>query len=246
MSNNLQITLCQPSHPGNIGAAARAMKTMGLQTLALIQPKHFPDEEADARATHARDILAHASVYQDVQSATSTCALVLGTTARKRTLNWPVYTPKTVMPQILNQLQSQQKVAILFGNERTGLENHQLAQCHALIHIPTHPDCSALNLAAAVQILAYEFAQSQDTLQPHSSQDEPNATAAERDHFFAHFEQLLHAIDFFQAHNVSHIMQKLQCFLNRSQPKRSEIALFRGILSQCLKRLPSSHQDNAL
>ncbi len=241
MSDAFSIILCQPSHPGNIGAAARAMKAMGLHQLALVQPKQFPDEAANARATHALDVLECAKVFDDVMPAIQDVGLVLGTTARSRTLNWPVYTPKTVMPLILAAIQSGQKVACMFGNERTGLENHQLSHCHALIHIPTDPACSALNLAAAVQIIAYEYAASCDNLEGHTQSDEPNATSQERQHCYAHLEQLLHAINFFQAHNVAHIMGKLKCLLNRSQPKRSEIALLRGIIAQCLKHL-SQHR----
>lgn len=243
MLDQPHIILCQPSHPGNIGATARAMKTMGLTHLSLVQPKKFPDPEATVRATHAMDILENCKIYDNLEDAIKDYGFVLGTTARKRTLQWPIYHPKTAVLEMNNQIKQQNQVAILFGNERTGLENSQLQKCHGLIHIPTNSECSALNLAATVQIIAYEFAQNkpEDTIQ--SCKYETNATQQQLTFFYQHFESILGSIDFFTAHNPEHIMGKLQCLINRSIPKKSEIALLRGILSQLAYRLNNRYEE---
>ena len=154
--SNIRIVLIQTSHPGNIGAAARAMKTMGLSNLCLVKPSHFPDAQAEAMASGADDVLRQASVVESLAEAVADCQVIIGTSARsQRTLRWVISEPREC-GVIASQHSTQGKVAIVFGRERTGLTNEELELCHQLVHIPSNSDYSSLNVAAAVQILCYE------------------------------------------------------------------------------------------
>ena len=154
--SNIRIVLIQTSHPGNIGAAARAMKTMGLSDLCLVSPSRFPDAQAEAMASGADDVLQQAVVVSSLADAVADCQVIIGTSARsQRTLRWVISEPREC-GAIANRQAEKGKVAIVFGRERTGLTNKELALCHQLVHIPSNPDYSSLNVAAAVQILSYE------------------------------------------------------------------------------------------
>jgi len=154
--SNIRIVLIQTSHPGNIGAAARAMKTMGLSDLCLVNPSRFPDPQAEAMASGADDVLRKASVVESLAEAIADCQVIIGTSARsQRTLRWVIFEPSDC-GKIACEHGAKGKVAIVFGRERTGLTNDELELCHQLVHIPSNPDYSSLNVAAAVQILSYE------------------------------------------------------------------------------------------
>lgn len=154
--SNIRIVLIQTSHPGNIGAAARAMKTMGLTDLCLVKPSRFPDAQAEAMASGADDVLQQADVVDSLAEAVADCQLIIGTSARsQRTLRWVISEPREC-GVLATQHSSKGKVALVFGRERTGLTNEELALCHQLVHIPSNPDYSSLNVAAAVQIISYE------------------------------------------------------------------------------------------
>ena len=153
---NLRIVLVGTQHPGNIGSAARAMKTMGLSALHLVAPERFPDPEAVALAAGADDLLAAAPVHADLDAALAGCTFVLGTSARRRHVPLPELSPRDAARQLV-EAAARGPVALLFGRERTGLENGELQRCHASVGIPTNPEFSSLNLAAAVQVLCYEL-----------------------------------------------------------------------------------------
>jgi len=153
---NIRIVLVNTSHPGNIGAAARAMKNMGLSRLYLVQPKDFPSLEAISRSAGALDVLDEAVVVDDLSQAISDCVWVAGTSARLRTIEWPILEPRECVQVSLENI-DQGDIAIVFGRENSGLTNDELAKCNVLLHIPTNPDYSSLNIAAAVQVVCYEF-----------------------------------------------------------------------------------------
>ncbi len=154
--SNIRIVLIQTSHPGNIGAAARAMKTMGLSDLCLVNPSRYPDPQAEAMASGADDVLQQAAVVGSLEEAVADCQIIIGTSARsQRTLRWVISEPRECGVLAVQQSEKGQ-VALVFGRERTGLTNEELALCHQLVHIPSNPDYSSLNVAAAVQILSYE------------------------------------------------------------------------------------------
>ncbi|MCL5801027.1 MAG: RNA methyltransferase, partial [Gammaproteobacteria bacterium] len=154
--SNIRIVLVNTSHPGNIGACARAMKTMNLSSLNLVQPKVFPSAEATARASGAADVLAGAQVFETLDAALAGCVLVIGASSRQRTIVWPELTPRECARQVIVQC-DRAPVALVFGREHSGLTNSELERCNALVRIPSNPDFSSLNIAAAVQILAYEI-----------------------------------------------------------------------------------------
>ena len=155
MIANVRVVLVEPTHPGNIGSVARAMKTMGFSELVLVAPKIFPSQEADALASNALDILQSAHVVETFNAALEGCIFVIGTSARSRTIPWPLSTPQVLAPEIIRKAQ-QGTVALVFGRESKGLSNEELAKCHHHLCIPTHAEYTSLNLAQAVQIVLYE------------------------------------------------------------------------------------------
>lgn len=225
------IVLVRPSHPGNIGAAARAMKTMGLTQLALVAPSKLPDAEAYARATHAKDILDNCQIFPDLTSALAECTLVIGTSARPRSLEHVVLNPKQLAATC-----AQEQVAILFGNERTGLDNTELSFCHKLVHIPSNPNCSSLNLAAAVQIICYELTQLKPSKTPTKASNKA-ATTAELQNFYEHLGRIIEQTNFIKATTQANIMQQLTCLFQRAAPSANEIAIFRGLLTSIERKL---------
>ncbi len=236
MLNNIQIILVGITHPGNIGAAARAMKTMELSQMRLVQPKIFPSVEATARACGADDILANAQIFDTLEDSIKDCHLVIGTSTRARHLIWPTLTPKACAEK---SLQSAGKVAILFGREQSGLTNEELEFCHFLVQIATNPIFSSLNVASAVQIIAYEL---HESLKNQSEDGEtlieledPLASAEMMGHFYKHLEQTLIDIEFLDPEKPKHLMRRLHRLFNRIQPIESEVNILRGILTAAQK-----------
>lgn len=237
---NLRIVLVGTQHPGNIGSAARAMKTMGLTALHLVAPERFPDPEAIALAAGADDLLADAPMHADLDAALAGCTFVLGTSARRRHVPLPELTPREAARQLV-EAAGRGPVALLFGRERTGLENEELQRCHASVGIPTNPDFSSLNLAAAVQVLAYELRLA--TLEasggglpsgrPMPAPDqEPPATADELERFFGHLGQALDDIDFHKGRAPEMVMARLRRLYLRAGMDSREVKILRGILSE--------------
>jgi TrmH family RNA methyltransferase len=231
--NHIRIVLAGTTHPGNIGAAARAMKTMGLSRLVLVAPKIYPSAEATARAAGADDILANTKVFETLQEAVADCVMVYGTSARLRTLQTPVCQPETAARQMLDTFAGSE-VAIVFGRERTGLTNEELDLCHRMIVIPSNPDFSSLNLAAAVQILCYELCKQSrdDRLTDKVSTDGRIIVSMEQlDHFYQHLEQVLVGIDFLDPEKPRRLMRRLRQLFNRAELDQNEYNILRGILT---------------
>ncbi len=234
---NIRIVLIQTSHPGNIGSAARAMKTMGLSELYLVKPKHFPDEQAVAMSSNATDILDNATVVNSLQDALAGCHLVVGTSARhERTLAWDILEPRECSQQLVKQAQTG-TVAVIFGRESSGLTNDELALCHYLVHIPTNPDYSSLNLASAVQILSYEC---RVATQPNSEmiKDEPEevVTADAMEGYYKHLETAMIESKFLDPENPKHLMTRLRRLYGRVKITPSELNILRGMLSAFQKK----------
>lgn len=224
--------LVHTTHPGNIGAAARAMKTMGLTHLRLVAPKLFPHEEATARAAGATDVLDNAQVYPVFAEAVADCSLVLGVSARRRTIALPQWDARAAAGHIADVAQKSQ-VALVFGSERVGLSNADIDHCHGLVQIPANPEYASLNLAAAVQVVTYELrtaalemAGKKTTLPEHVPAD---TQAVE--HFYAHLRQTLVDIEFLDPENPRQLMRRLRRLFNRALPDTMELNILRGILA---------------
>lgn len=232
LASRVRVVLVEPSHPGNIGAAARAMKVMGLRRLSLVAPRQFPHAEATVRAAGADDLLAAASLCPTLDAAIADCHRVYGTTARSRSLRWPALAPRAAAAQML-ALPAHAEVAVVFGRERTGLDNDEVARCHRLIHIPTAPDFGSLNLAAAVQVLAYELhlAALTGVPVPAETPEAPPATAAQMQALYEHLERALVALAFLDPDNPRQLMPRLRRFFNRAAPDALELNILRGILT---------------
>ena len=231
---SIRIVLVGTSHPVNIGSAARAMKTMGLESLWLVAPERFPAPEATMLAAGADDVLQQARIVPDVQSAIADCGLVVGTTSRGRHLPWRVVEPREAALEIAAVAPSS-AVAILFGNERTGLENEHVQQCHTLLTIPTGTAYTSLNLAMAVQVVAYEVCLAvrdrADTGPVRGEEPVPLASAADMEKFYQQLEQVLNEIDFRDRTNSGHLMARLRRLFQRTILDQNEMNILRGILT---------------
>jgi tRNA (cytidine32/uridine32-2'-O)-methyltransferase len=237
--SHIRIILIGTKHPGNIGAAARAMKTMGLRQLYLVDPAEFPSPKAVAMSSNADDVLAGAIVVDSLEQALVGCSLVVGTSARQRKLPWPLLAPRECAELMLKH-SSSQTVALIFGREDTGLLNEELARCHYHVNIPANPDYSSLNLAAAVQVLSYELrvASLQEATRLEPIADEFALASAEYiEQFYQHLEQVLHDIHFLDAHNAERVMRRLRRLFNRTVLERKELNILRGILAAITKQL---------
>jgi len=231
--SNIRIALLNTSHPGNIGAAARAMKTMGLTDLWLLDPLHFPDAEATARASGADDLLASAQVRQSLDDLLEDCRLVIGASARTRSIPCPELSPRECA-SLVREESEQRRVAVLFGREQSGLSNAEIDRCHYLVRIPASPVYASLNLAAAVQVIAYELFVAHVTKEPEEGgcllQHVP-VSAGEMERFFEHLEATLVQLEFLDPVNPRHLMRRLRRLYNRARPDQNEINILRGILT---------------
>jgi TrmH family RNA methyltransferase len=235
--NNVRIVLVETSHPGNIGAAARAMKNMGLDRLYLVRPKVFPHADATARASGADDVLANAVQYDVLADALKGCILVFASSARQRSLSWPQLSPRECASEIVAQ-DPDAEVALVFGREQSGLSNAELDLCHFLVSIPSNPDYSSLNLAASVQILCYELFLAVTTHSlPVSSDDERIAEVQLVEQFYAHLQQTLTALEFLNPSNPKHLMRRLRRLYNRVRLTVKEVNILRGILTAIQRKI---------
>lgn len=234
MLDRIRIVLVNTSHPGNIGAAARAMKTMGLSTLYLVNPRDFPCHKADEMASGACDILVNARVVTGLDEAISGCHLVIGSSARSRTVPWPLLTPRE-MAEKVSQEPSGSPIAILFGCEQSGLSNEELKRCHWHTQIPANPDYSSLNLAAAVQVMAYELRMmSLTNVTTAIPWTHPKASADEMEKFFVHLQEALVAVDFLKLTAPKKLMMRLRRLFFRARPDVREMNILRGMLTAIL------------
>ena len=230
--SGIRIVLINTTHPGNIGATARAMKVMGLQHLHMVTPKTYPCAEATAMASGADDLLQRAVIHDSLESALDGCSLVLGTSARMRSLPMPQMDLRKAAESALAE-QSGQEIAILFGRERYGLTNDEIQRCHQLVHIDTNPDYGSLNLAQAVQVMCYELrmaavGESGTRLDP---SDWVPVDAGQMELFFVHLEQTLLDIKFLNPDQPKRLMARLRRLFNRARPDQNEINILRGILA---------------
>ncbi len=241
---NLRIVLVETTHPGNIGAAARAMKNMGVQRLVLIQPLLFPHAEATARAAGADDILAQAQVVDSLDAALTGCRWVLGMSARRRGISGPELDPRQCALRVA-EFSLQTEVALVFGRESSGLTNDEMDRCHFLVRIPTDPAFGSLNLAAAVLVIAYELRMAclAGMTAPVGEPRRLPATAEKMSHFYEHLEQVLLTTGFLNPANPRQLMRRLRRLFNRAQPEQNEVNILRGILAsvQQFKHASSPH-----
>lgn len=244
---NIRFVLVGTTHPGNIGAAARAMKTMGLSNLHLVEPLHYPSAEATARASGADDVLASAVVHQSLAAAIADCQHVYGMSARLRHLPVPIVDPRQAVEQI-QQLPDESQIAIVFGREHSGLSNDELDRCQHLINIPANSEYSSLNLAAAVQVLAYELKMSFDpTIEVgRIGEDREAIDAGDLEHLYEHFEQALTTIDFLDPENPRNLMRRLRRLFNRSDLDRNELQILHGILRAAETKRESDERKSDL
>jgi tRNA (cytidine32/uridine32-2'-O)-methyltransferase len=228
---SIRVILVDTNHPGNIGAVARAMKNMGLRDLHLVRPRAFPDAEATARASGADDVLDAARVHQEFADAIADCGLVIGTSARSRHLPWDLVEPRECAARAVD-FSGTGNVALVFGSERFGLSNAELNRCNLLVTIPTHPDYSSLNIAMAVQVLAYEiWLLTRPGMPAAQPKDVPLATAGEMARLYEHFEQVLNEIDFRDRTGGENLMIRIRRLFNRAQVDQNEVNILRGILT---------------
>ena len=236
--DRIRIVLCQTSHPGNIGSTARAMKTMGLSDLYLINPKKFPDIDANAMSAGATDILEAAHICDSLEKALVGCNLVIGLTARKRELSHQADSPRAAAAKAI---ETEQDVALVFGNETSGLSNAELILCQHLAHIPANPDYSSLNLASAVQIMAYEIRMALLGAPQHIENPNPYkrihpATHDEVEGFYGHLEQTLVEIGYLDTKHPKRLMSRLRRLFTRAALQKEEVNILRGILKAVLEK----------
>jgi tRNA (cytidine32/uridine32-2'-O)-methyltransferase len=230
MNQNIRIVMVNTSHPGNIGAAARAMKNMCLTDLVLVGPREFPCAEATSRASGADDILAGARVVDTLAEAVADCRVVVGASARLRSVSWPLLAPREAAALAFAEA-ARGMAAVVFGRESSGLSNEELDLCTHLVHIPTNPEYSSLNVAMAVQVIAYELMLAAGAPAAMRGAQGGMASNAEMEGFFAHLEQALDDIGFTDERRAQKLMRRLRRLFHRAGPDAEEVNILRGILS---------------
>lgn len=233
--SNIKIVLVNTAHPGNIGGAARAMKNMGLSELCLVEPREYPAPRAVWRAAGAREVLTHATVVDSVDEAIADCSLVIGTSARERRIPWPLINPRECGVRVWAEAQKH-KVALLFGREDRGLTNDELQKCHYHVHIPSNPEYSSLNLATAVQVLAYEIrmaslANENGDLPDLAEWDQPLVNAEDLENFHKHLAETMAELDFYDPENPKQLLTRMRRLFNRLRMDQMEVSILRGLLS---------------
>lgn len=243
MLDHIHIVMVNTTHSGNIGAAARAMKNMGLSKLVLVDPIAGIDEDALTRSSGALEILDQARIVPTLEEAIADCGLVVGTSARSRHIPWPLMTPRQCAAKAKEMIPAGNQVALVFGRESRGLTNEELHLCHAHVHIPTNPDFSSLNVASAIQVLCYELRVALIEEQQEESEgiwgvpwDYPLATAAEFEGFLQHLEQTLIDIEFLDPNKPRQLLARLRRLYQRTALDKIEVNILRGILSAMQKK----------
>ncbi|HWU75786.1 MAG TPA: RNA methyltransferase [Rhodanobacter sp.] len=235
LAARIRYVLVRTSHPGNIGSAARAIRTMGFERLELVAPARFPDREASALAAGADEVLERAGVHAGMVDGLAGCNFVLGLSARRRGVTLPELSPREAAAQAWAAAARGEQVALVFGNERSGLENEELARCHAMVRIPSVDDFSSLNLSQAVQVMAYELRMAMleeaPAAAPPPEHDEPPADASQMEKFYEHLAQTLDDIDFHKGRTPTTIMLRLRKLFQRAQMDERELRVLHGILA---------------
>jgi len=243
MLDNVRIILIGTSHPGNIGSAARAMKTMGLSNLVLVDPECEIDGKSVALSAGASDVLKNHQRFSTLDEAISDCGLVIGASARPRTLDWPMLDPREMGEKAVIEGQKY-PIALVFGRENSGLSNDELQKCHFHVFIPANPEYSSLNLAMAVQTLSYEIRMSYLTSQAFPEQVEEYPLSHEIEEMFTHLEETLTDTRFIVPAHPGLVMTKLRRFFNRARPEATELRMWRGIFSSIRKSLVSARDES--
>jgi tRNA (cytidine32/uridine32-2'-O)-methyltransferase len=236
--DKIKIIMVGTTHPGNIGAAARAMNNMCFTQLVLVEPKCPIGEIAYARASGANSILDNRIIVPDLKTAIADCELVIGSTARLRSLQWPQLQPRELVPRI-TALGEQASTALVFGREHSGLTNEEIQCCNYVVSIPTNPKFSSLNVASAVQVLCYEIFSSLAEIAPLQVTDEHEqvATSADVEGYFEHLQQVLESTDFIDPEKPGLIMQRLRRLYLRCDMNKNEVNILRGMLTAINKKL---------
>lgn len=241
MLENIRIVLVETSHTGNMGSVARAMKTMGLTNLWLVNPLVKPDSQAIALAAGASDVIGNAQIVDSLDEAISGCSLVVGTSARSRTLPWPMLDPRECGLKSVAE-GAHAPVAIVFGRERVGLTNDELQKCHYHVAIAANPEYSSLNLAMAVQVITYEvrmaWLAAQEQGETHQEEEHHYPLVDDLERFYGHLEQTLLGTGFIRPGNPGQVMSKLRRLFTRARPESAELNILRGILASI------DHQDS--
>lgn len=241
--DRVRVVLCDTTHPGNIGAAARALKTMGLSRLYLVAPRHFPHEEADARASNARDVLEHARVCTNLEEALQGTVFAAALTARIRELGQPALTPRDAAPLLLAETAAGD-VALVFGREASGLTREQVNLCQRIVHIPANPAYASLNLAAAVQILTYELRLAAGAGLPALEVHEP-ATFEEMEAFHLHLDQVMRETGFLDPRKPRRLSQRMRRLFTRARLEKEEVSLLRGLLKAVQRQRKGAQESVA-
>lgn len=236
MTLDIRIVLIQTWHPGNIGAAARAMKNMGLHQLVLVNPVDFPSEEAYNRAGKATDVLDQARVVSSLEEAVADCGWIVATSARERSIKLPAFSAEACGREAVKQQQGA-PVAIVFGRERMGLHNDDIQQCHAQVNIDASAEYPVLNLSQAVQLICYEVFKA-DQSKTVTELEEPYPIQADLQHFYQHLDETLTDIGFLNPDNPGHTLDHLRALFRRARPTAKELRLLRGVLSRVQKVNP--------
>jgi TrmH family RNA methyltransferase len=236
ISANIRVVLVEPSHPGNIGAAARALKNMGLDSRVLVRPRQFPHAEATARASGAESVLAQARVVDTLAQAIADCGFIAATTSRVRDQNFRVLDVRAAAARIVQEA-ANGPVAVLFGAERTGLRNEDLEASHALIRIPVSDEYPSLNLAMAVQLVAYELLRATREPAAPPTRSAPLASPEEMERLYVHLEEVFEEIDFRdRTQSGTNLMSRIRRFLQRAELDQNETNILRGVLTAVQNR----------
>lgn len=237
MLDQIRIVLVGTTHTGNMGSVARAMKTMGLSQLWLVSPKELPDGQAYALAAGASEVLASAKVVENLEDAISDCGLIVGASARSRTLSWPMLEPRECGEKAVFEAQ-QKPVALVFGRESSGLSNEELQLCNFHVCIPANPEYSSLNLAMAVQIVTYEVRVAALAAKPRvqTTEDQVYPTSEQMERFYLHLEQTLNDTGFIIKQHPGVVMTKLKRLFTRARPEDAELNILRGILTSMQRK----------
>jgi tRNA (cytidine32/uridine32-2'-O)-methyltransferase len=241
MLDNIKIVLVETTHPGNIGAVARAMKTMNLSNLCLVNPKIFPHVSATARAAGADDLLANAKITATLEDALANCRLVFGTSARARSLPTPLLMPREAANKIIAET-DKGEIAVVFGRENNGLSNEELQLCHYHVNIPSNVDFSSLNVAASVQLIAYEIKMASGVYEKEQRESETIencdevANVASMEMFYKHLEEVLIELGFLRIDKSVYLMRRLRRLYNRARLEKLELNILRGILTAIQKK----------
>jgi tRNA/rRNA methyltransferase len=230
-----RVVLARPSHPGNIGAAARAMKTMGLADLALVSPRHFPDPDAMAMAAGAADVLAAARVFDTLEGALADCALAVGFSARERELSHAPSTLRDAVPSLI-EATAEGRVALVFGNETSGLSNEELSRCQRFVVIPSNPGYGSLNLAAAVQVACYELSVAARAFAAPAARERGGASVGDVEGLFTHLGSAAVSSGFLDPEKPGRFMERMRRLFARVRLERQEVKLLRGLLGALEKK----------